>query len=215
MHALSPITQRFRNQPAWAVVMELFIGLGWLRAAAAKVIDARWWTGDYLRTFLDDHATESLGWFVPFADGVVVPLAPLVAAVVLAAQIGVGTCLALGRYRLAALGGGITMNLAFVAAGAVTPSAFYLIIQMALAFWVLDRATRSRIIRPMVAAVGVAVAAFNIPFVSTLHPDAVIEDPALMLITIGALTATGAVVGAVSAPTEDGTGDAPQDVMAA
>ena len=42
---------RFADQPAWAAVTEVFIGLGWLRAATSKIIDPSWWSGDHLAEF--------------------------------------------------------------------------------------------------------------------------------------------------------------------
>ena len=189
-------TERFAGQPAWAAVTEIFIGLGWLRAAASKVIDPGWWSGDYLAGFLTIHADETLGWYQPFVDYLVAPNLAMVALIVLVLQVAVAASLLLGRWRPMGLGVGIAMNLHFVAAGAVNPSAFYLLAQGALALWLVERWSRRRTeaTLPAVAATGVAVAGFNLPFIRTLHPAEVIDDPAIMFITLGALTALACVL---------------------
>ncbi len=83
------------------------------------------------------------------------------------------------------------LNLHFMAAGAVTPSAFYLLGQGALALWACERAmsrTRARALR-LAAGVAAFAVGVNIPFISTLHPAHVIEDPAVMFTFGGALAA--------------------------
>ncbi len=48
--------------PAWVVVTQVFIGLGWLRAAAEKLIEPHWWAGGTINDFLADHDDTTLGW---------------------------------------------------------------------------------------------------------------------------------------------------------
>ncbi len=189
-------TTRFAGQPAWAAVTEVFIGLGWLRAATSKIIDPSWWSGDYLVHFLADHDQATLGWYAPFVDLVVAPNAVLVALAVLVLQLVVAASLLTGRARTVGLGLGIAMNLHFVAAGAVNPSAFYLLAQGALVLWLVEAwsSRRAQATLPGVAASGLAVAGFNLPFIATLHPAEVIDDPAIMFCTLGALTCLACVI---------------------
>ncbi len=74
MQRMSIITDRFARQPAWAAVTEIFIGLGWLRAATAKSIDPGWWDGSALEQFLVEHEGATLGWYEPFSQLVVTPM---------------------------------------------------------------------------------------------------------------------------------------------
>lgn len=208
------LTARFAGQPAWAVVTEVFIGLGWLRAAASKIIDPSWWTGDYLLGFLDLHRESTLGWYAPFADLMIAPNAAFVALVVLVLQLVVAGSLLTGRHRSIGLGLSIAMNLHFVAAGAVNPSAFYLLAQGALVLWLVESwdSRRVRATLPGVAASGLAVAGFNVPFIATLHPAEVIDDPAIMFSTIGALTCLAGLVAVAAAGEADEADEAVETV---
>lgn len=58
---LAPVSARLRDLPAWVVVTEVFIGLGWLRAATEKLIDPPWWAGGTISDFLADHDAITLG----------------------------------------------------------------------------------------------------------------------------------------------------------
>ncbi len=195
------LADRFAGQPAWAAVTEVFIGLGWLRAATSKLIDGNWWSGEELVGFLDEHRASTLGWYAPFVDLVVEPHVALVALVVLVLQLVVAASLLAGRGRSLGLGVGISMNLHFVAAGAVNPSAFYLLAQGALVLWMIDHwsSSRAHTRLPGVAAAGLAVAGFNLPFIATLHPAEVIDDPAIMFCTLGVLTCLAATLAVATA----------------
>ena len=201
------IRDRFDALPAWVVLTELFIGLGWLRAVAEKLIDPAWWRGETIERFVAEHANTTLDWYGPFLDRVVLPFTPLIAAVVVLGQLVAGLSLATGRRLGIGLAVGMFLNIHFLAAGAVTPSAFYLLGQGALALWLCEQTAsgaRARALR-ISAAVGAFVAGLNTPFISTLHPAEVIEDPAIMLAFAGALTALTCLLaaGADTAPTSD------------
>ena len=189
--ALRFAADRVDGQPAWVVLTSLFIGLGWLRAAAEKLIDPQWWRGEALEQFVAEHADTTLGWYEPFLDSVVLPLAPVIAAVVVLGQLIAGVSFVTGRRLTVGLTIGMFLNAHFMAAGAVTPSAFYLLGQGALALWLCEgTATRSRTrALQIAAAVGAFAAGLNVPFISTLHPAEVIEDPAVMFAFTGALAA--------------------------
>lgn len=174
---------------AWLLVIELFLGLGWARAAVEKVIDVDWWTGDAIQRFVAENEASALGWFAPFLSTVVVPLAVVVAAIVLALEGFVAASLLSGRRRGVGLAVGIGLNLTFLAAGAVNPSAFYLVLQGAAVIALVERTQRD-LDRPLfgVELVVVTAAAMSAPSIRTLHPAQVIEDPAIMVLTLAALT---------------------------
>lgn len=180
---------RLDGLPSWVVLTELFIGLGWLRAVAEKLIEPAWWRGDVLEQFIADRTDMTLGWYGPFLATVVLPLAPLAAVIVVVGQLVAGVSLVTGRRLTVGLTVGMFLNLHFMAAGAVTPSAFYLLGQGALALWLCERAVSRSRARALRVAAGVAAFAVgvNIPFISTLHPAHVIEDPAIMFAFGGAL----------------------------
>ncbi len=187
------IHDRIGRTPVWVLMIEVFLGLGWARAAAEKLISPDWWSGEYLEEFLDEHQGLEVGWYDGFVDVFVEPNTVLVSVAVLWLQIFLATLFLTGQLRGLAVGLGLFLNLQFVAAGAVDPSAFYLMLQGAIGVWLLET-MRSRIadeLARVIALAGAGLAIVSAPFVSTLHPAEVIHDPALMLTTVGAL-ATGA-----------------------
>ncbi len=176
----SLIDERIFGLPIWVVITQLFLGLGWLRAAVEKLISTGWWRGDVIRMFLIDRQDQTLGWYQPFVDLVVSPLAAVVAAVVLVSQAAIGLSFLSGRFVGPALLAGMLLNLHFIAAGAVNPSAFYLVMQGAIALWLAERTVaerRTSRILVATAALGAVLAALSLPFISTVDPHGVIEDP--------------------------------------
>lgn len=175
----------------WVVITQLFFGLGWLRAFAEKAISIDWWTGTTIRSFVAEHEGLALPWIEPLL-AVVDGVAPLMAALVLVLQLGVGLALVANRHVPRALLVAAGLNLVFLAAGAVAPSAFYLLGQGAVALWLVGRRPAepglSRWLR-LATAVAVALAVISAPFITTLHPAQVIDDPAIMIVLLGGLTA--------------------------
>lgn len=190
----SVVADRVAGLPAWVVLTQLFIGLGWLRAAAEKVIDPGWWRGEVIASFLTEHGDRTLAWYEPFVDLVVSRYSVVFVVIVVLAQLAAGASLVTGRFVALGLAVGMFLNLNFMAAGAVSPSAFYLLSQGAVALWLVERSpARPRLRRRLhVAAVAAATAGvLSLPFVSTLHPAHVIDDPAVMFALGGALTVVG------------------------
>ncbi len=185
------IVDRLTAVPPWALLIQLFIGFGWLRAVAEKVIDPGWWTGSVIDEFVASRADQTLIWYRPFLDRIVEPGTPAIALAVLGLQLIAGVSLVTGRRLGLGLSVGIFLNLHFMASGAVTPSAFYLLAQGALALWLAgERPGIVTTLRLRFAAMAATfLAALNVPFLSTVHPEHVIEDPAMMFAFGGGLVA--------------------------
>lgn len=168
-----------------------FLALGWLRASAEKAISLDWWRGIELRTYLDEQAAEALPFMAVIGDRFFDPLAVPIAIGVMFVQFMIGICFATAHNLRPALYAALTLNLTFVAMGSVTPSAFYLAIQLSLL--VAVRQWRQPPLRRRrsagIIAANVATAVALVPFIATIHPAEVIHDPALMLITIAILAA--------------------------
>ena len=106
------------------------------------------------------------------------------------AELVIGVCLLTGRRLGSALLAATALNAAFVALGAVTPSAFYLVIQMTLLMGLYVRRPRPwPLVEKFTIGASLVAAAALLPFIRTLHPHEVIEDPAIMLATLCALVA--------------------------
>lgn len=185
------------DAPVWVLLVEVFIGLGWLRAAAEKIIDPAWWSGAVVADFLTDHHDTTLPWYRLVEQVIVRPGMGLVLIYVVLAQLAVGVALVTGTRREVALGVGLFLNLNFITIGAVTPSAFYVLAQLAVLLWVVESRLSPSIARPVAAlgaTAGLVLAAASLPFVSTLDPALVIDDPAVMLTMMGTLVAAACLV---------------------
>ena len=174
--------------------LRLFLAFGWLRAAAEKLIDHTWWNGDKLRSFLETQHHEALPFFRPVMNSVISPYAVQVAAIVAVLQLLIGLALLIGRPLRIALWSGIVLNVVFVLCGRVNPSAFYLVMEAALLYAVstghLGRGARTPAARSfLLIGAWLAVAGSMAPFVRTLQPAEVIEDPAMMLVFLSLVMA--------------------------
>lgn len=184
-----PRVERTRVRPrttiAMVVPLQLFLAAGWARAGIEKVIDPQWWNGAHLRDFLEEQQTLMLPFFRPFADHLIEPIAPVVSWLVVELQLAIAILLFVNRHTKIALWAGITLNVAFTMAGRVNPSAFYLVMQLALLI-ALSRAVTTQIaIRR--AVLWLIPAGIVLPFARTLDPAHVIDDPALMLSFVAVL----------------------------
>lgn len=171
--------------------VRVFLALGWLRAAIEKVVERRWWSGELLDEFLVTQRSDALPFMPRLTDNVVAPLAQTIAIAVVFAQVAIALGFASKRTMRPALWAAITLNVAFIAMGVVTPSAFYLAIQLSLLTALNSGALGLPLRPPRRAAIYImAVAAVAcLPFVDTVHPARVIDDPAIMLATIAAIGA--------------------------
>lgn len=176
----------------------LFLALGWIRAGVEKLISADWWNGTELQGFLAEYSPDMLPFLRPLSESVGTTTAVGLSAVVLLAELMIGFCLVTARGIGKALVAASLLNLAFVALGAVTPSAFYLVLQLTLLLALVAERPAPPLPWLVGAIVGcLGIAASSAPFVRTLHPHEVIEDPAMMLVTLSLLIAATAFVAAV------------------
>ncbi len=172
--------------------VRLFLAAGWLRAAAEKAIEHQWWNGQALRNFLADHHDSALPFFRPVAEHVIGPQAVLVSALVLAIEVYCGVVLLIGRPMRSAIHLGILLNVVFIVAGQVNPSAFYLVMELALLFGVADGIIGMKPSRPsrLTLALGVVVTMAGcsmIPYIRSFQPAGLVADPAAMLAFIGVI----------------------------
>lgn len=174
--------------PAWLVLLpiRLFLAAGWLRAGGEKFVEPGWFQGEGIRRFLDDHAGRELPFMTPIAEHVLAPMAAPIAVVVAVLQLFCGVALLVGRPLRVALAAAMLMNLTFTVLGAVNPSAFYIVFQLVLILAVATGVMGTPRARPWVprTRVGVAwivLAALLGPFVRTIDPHLLVEDPAAVL----------------------------------
>lgn len=176
---------------ALAIVMwpaRLFLVLGWTRAGVEKLIDADWRSGDYLSEFLRDQQDVMLPIAAPVRELVDVGFALPISFAVILTELTIAALLVTRRYQRHALWVACLLNVSFVAFGVVAPSAFYLVLQMTV---LLALAMNRPPLPDRQVALSICVwtlaALVMLPFVNTLHPRDVIEDPAVMLATLALL----------------------------
>lgn len=189
----SQTVNRYQQLPSWVLLPQLFLAAGWGRAGVAHALSRRWWTGEEILDFLATETELQVGpyhhvltWIVepfPALTAVVVGLTELVIAVLLAANYRVKLALVAAAF----------LNVQFILAGVVNPSIFYLVASLGIAIWRLETAaspeTISRLIR-VCLPLGLGASLLLAPSVRTIEPETAIEDPALVLIFLIALSAT-------------------------
>jgi hypothetical protein len=212
---------------AYLLPLRIFIGLGWLRAAAAKAIHPGWYDGSELTIFLEAQlgwSQEAFPFYGTLMEAVFLPNAALLGIVVILLQLFAGVAIVAGYYTNAGLLVGLVLNVNFILAGRPDPSAFYIVIQLVLFFggagavlgmdasrWrchdhpmlvssiarVATDAAQDRSVYAVLAGVSVVLAATMAPYVSTLDPAMVVEDPAMVLVTLALFAAGAATIRAV------------------
>ncbi len=142
--------------------------------------------------FLDSSAPMRLPIYEPFVELMLAPMPAFVAAVVFVLQLIVGAALVLNLRPIAWILVGIFLNVNFIMAGAVNPSVFYVVMGMAVVLWIMrEQMTPELAYRVSVRATFFAAAAVVVcgPFITTLDPAHVIEDPSLIIICLSSMFA--------------------------
>ncbi|HEY5890058.1 MAG TPA: hypothetical protein VIW94_05105 [Acidimicrobiia bacterium] len=177
--------------PSWVLLIQIFIGLGWLRGAVEKMIEPSWWTGVDLQIFLFQQADDMLGWYRPIANNWIAPYAASVAIAVVAVQLFAASTLLSGRLVRLGLFAGMLLNLNFMAAGSVNPSVFYLLAQGVLVLWLAEQSLPGKSVPRLLsgaAYLSYVVGVMSLPYIRTIHPAEIMTDPAVMLVFSAVLT---------------------------
>lgn len=210
-------TELARNN-AFLLPLRLFIGLGWLRAGVEKLIDPAWRSGEALQRFLQTQVAAGavhFSFFERLIQELFAPQAWLLAWIITIGELLAGVAILTGTLTAAALLGGLFMNLNFVLAGVVNPSAFYIVIQGTLLSAdagstlggdaVLARLRRHRPTRSVTAGAATALqrrkalliacglactigATLVVPYIRDFGPHS-IDDPAMLLFILSMLGA--------------------------
>jgi thiosulfate dehydrogenase (quinone) large subunit len=120
---------------AYLLPLRLFIGLGWIRAGMEKIPEAEWRSGTELTEFFTHQLASGEVVFALYGqiiEYIFIPIATPLAWVIMIGQFLVGIAILTGTFSSAALLAGLFMNMNFIFAGRVNPSAFYTTIQTAL-----------------------------------------------------------------------------------
>jgi thiosulfate dehydrogenase [quinone] large subunit len=129
------LQRQLKSEAAILLPLRLFIGIGWIRAGLEKLIDPGWPAGFALAQFFHEQMASGTVVF-PFYQhllrDVFVPHALGLSWLIMIGQLLTGIAIMTGTFTNLALMAGLFMNLNFILAGRVTPSAFYIVIQIVL-----------------------------------------------------------------------------------
>ncbi len=182
---------RYALLPAWILVPQMFLAVGWLRAGVWHGVRREWWSGEDLADFVMSQSSESILGYRMFLESVVSGVPIVIALGVVVLQLLVGFALLANWRPLGALAIGSFLNLNFMLAGVVNPSVFYLIMATGIVSWHLDRdlpsATKTQLVKRCAPAALAAIAILSFE-VKSIHPENVTEDPASVLIFLLSLS---------------------------
>lgn len=176
--------RRLASRPSWVVLAELFLGMGWLRAAIAKIFDPDWWAGQAVADFAADHEPNTIGWYRPILEHLILAQPAAWAAVVLVLELAIAAALLTCRRIGVGLAVAIFLNVNFLLIGSPNPSVFYLMLQLGLVLWFLETSSAPATSLPWLrrlTVTGLVLAILCVPYMRTMDPQLVIDDPALVL----------------------------------
>lgn len=181
----SSLTTRYGQLPVWLLLAQCFLTVGWLRAAIAHAFSPDWRNGAEVDAFTVEYQGVAVDWYREIVfDGLLGSRSGSVAVVVLIGQLLVVLSLGLNRLVPIGLGIGAFLNVNFVLAGAIDPSAFYLVISALVALWHIERVAdpaRSCWLTLGSTVIGFTLIGALIPEIETAHPASVVDDPAIVL----------------------------------
>jgi uncharacterized membrane protein YphA (DoxX/SURF4 family) len=129
------ILQAIQQEGAYLLPLRLFIGIGWIRAGLEKWLEPSWHDGQALASFLEVHVQGGQIVFPGYqhlVQSLFEPNALALSLIIMISQFLVGIAILTGTFTNLALFGGLFMNINFILIGEVTPSAFYVMIQVVL-----------------------------------------------------------------------------------
>jgi len=213
---LSPLRcwliRELQKRHAILLPLRLFIGLGWLRSSIEKVVEPEWYNGIALNLFFSERIAAgdvAFPFYQSLMEGIFSTHAPLLGKIVIVGEFYCGIAILFGLFMRPALLAGIFMNLNFILAGSVNPSAFYIVIQLTLLssnvgrIFALDplllrtalfssvtpqrrlQIQRAKVMLYFCGALGCGLLAIPVAAqIQTINPAHSVEDPAMLLLIL-------------------------------
>lgn len=131
------INSELQKQAVILLPLRLFIGLGWLRSSVEKLSDPEWYSGVALHHFFFERIADgdvAFPFYQLLMEGPFSAHAPLLSKLIMVGEFYCGVAILVGLFARPALLAGLFMNLNFILAGSINPSAFYIVIQLTLLF---------------------------------------------------------------------------------
>jgi thiosulfate dehydrogenase [quinone] large subunit len=129
------LSEEFSLPAVHVVPLRLFIGIGWMRAGLEKTADTSWYDGSAIRSFLHQQLESgaiSFEFHEWLANGILDAIAMPLGWALILVQLVIGVAIFFGTYTNLALLVGVYLNVNFMALGVISPSAFYIVIQVVL-----------------------------------------------------------------------------------
>lgn len=187
-HSANRIRDHYLSAPAWRVLIQTFLALGWLRIAVANGSSPGWWAGHGIHAFMEDETALGIDGYVFVMSAMTEFLAIPMAALVFATEATVGTMLILNVKPLHALSFGLALNTQFIMLGVTNPSVFYIMMALVIIIGEIEAQDRRRAVTKDTAQ-KVTLVSFIVSLglffeIVSLDPARVVEDPALVLTTV-------------------------------
>lgn len=187
-HSARKVREHYLSAPAWRVLIQTFLALGWMRVAIANALAPGWWSGDSIYSFMDDETALGIDGYVFAIAAVVDLLAVPIAVGVVVTEAVVGAMLILNVKPLHALGFGLALNTQFIMLGVTNPSVFYVMMALVIIIGELEGQDQTRAVTKDLAQ-KVTLVSFIVSLglffeIISFDPAQVVEDPALVLTTV-------------------------------
>ena len=129
------VLSEIKTNGSFLIPMRIFLGSVWMRAGLEKVLSDKWFSGEELTIYLSQQIASGIiqvPGYMHLIETLFMPQAQLLSWIVVVGQLMTGLGILLGVLTNAALIGGLFMNINFVLAGSINPSAFYIVMQTVL-----------------------------------------------------------------------------------
>ena len=132
---IKSIKEDILKNTAFLLPLRLFIGLGWIRAGTEKIISEKWISGEMLNNYFIvqlSNGSIQIPLYTQCIEQFFIPNLQTLSWIIIIGQLLAGVSIFFGIFCNIGLLGGLFMNLNFILAGSINPSAFYMIIQSVL-----------------------------------------------------------------------------------
>ena len=132
---IKSIKEDILKNTVFLLPLRLFIGLGWIRAGTEKIVSEQWISGEILNNYFIaqlSNGSIQISFYIQCIEQFFIPNVQSLIWIIVIGQLLAAVSIFFGIFCNFGLLGGLFMNLNFILAGSINPSAFYMIIQSVL-----------------------------------------------------------------------------------
>ena len=124
---IKSIKEDILKNTVFLLPLRLFIGLGWIRAGTEKIVSEQWISGEILNNFFIaqlSNGSIQISFYIQCIEQFFIPNVQSLIWIIVIGQLLAGVSIFFGIFCNFGLLGGLFMNLNFILAGSINPSAF-------------------------------------------------------------------------------------------